>query len=227
MWKDVLALFKGGGLCEEAFDEAILMLETSRGMYRDSIRALHDKGAMVADLYQRDRQLNRYERSVRRKIVTHLSVSAKPDVNMGLVLTAIVIDIERIGDYTKNILELAMGLDAPFDGLELDADVRSIESKVERMFDDVIPALQVDDEERARHIIEAHAEISETVERDIVRLRNSEVLTGRSGHAVTVALHLRYLKRVSAHLKNVATSVVNPYYRIGYREKESPEEGQE
>jgi len=30
---------------------------------------------------------------------------------------------------------------------------------------------------------------------------------------------LRYLKRVSAHLKNVATSVVNPYHRIGYKEK--------
>jgi hypothetical protein len=36
-----------------------------------------------------------------------------------------------------------------------------------------------------------------------------------------VALYLRYLKRVSAHLKNVATSVVNPYHRIGFREKGS------
>ena len=34
-----------------------------------------------------------------------------------------------------------------------------------------------------------------------------------------MALYLRYLKRVSAHIKNVATSVVNPYHRIGYREK--------
>jgi len=227
MWKDILGLFKGGGLCEEAFDEAIVMLETSRGMYRDSIRALHDKGAMAADLYQRDRQLNKYERSVRRKIVTHMSVSAKPDINMGLVLTAIVIDIERIGDYTKNILELAMGLDAPFDGLELDADVRNIEKMVEGMFDDVIPALQVSDVDRARSIIDLHGTVSEMVERDIIRLRNSEVLAGRSGHAVTVALHLRYLKRVSAHLKNVATSVVNPFHRIGFREKEGADENQE
>jgi hypothetical protein len=30
---------------------------------------------------------------------------------------------------------------------------------------------------------------------------------------------MRYLKRVSAHLKNVASSVVNPYHRIGFREK--------
>jgi len=227
MWKDILGLFKGAGLCEEAFDEALLMLETSRGMYRDAVRALHDKGAMVADLYQRDRQLNRYERSVRRKIVTHMSVSPKPDINMGLVLTAIVIDIERIGDYTKNILELAMGLDAPFDGLELDANVREIERTLEKMFDDIIPALQVSDESKARAIIEAHAGVSSMVEKDILRLRNSEVLTGRSGHAVTVALHLRFLKRVSAHLKNVATSVVNPYYRIGFRVKDGDQDGQD
>ena len=227
MWKDILGLFKGASLCEEAFDEALLMLETSRGMYRDAIRALHDKGAMVADLYQRDRQLNRYERSVRRKIVTHMSVSAKPDINMGLVLTSIVIDIERIGDYTKNILELAMGLDAPLDGLELDADVREIEKMVEEMFDDVIPALQVSDDPKARRIIQAHAKVAAMVEKDILRLRNSEVLSGRSGHAVTIALHLRFLKRVSAHLKNVATSVVNPYHRIGFREKEEPTNGPE
>ena len=224
MWKDILALFKSEGLCEEAFDEAILMLETCEGMYRDSIRALHEKGTPVDDLYQRDRQINKYERSVRRKIVTHMSVSSKPDINMGLVLTAIVIDIERIGDYTKNILELALGLAEPFDGLELDDDVREIEKTVGDMLKDVVPTLRNTDEARARSIIEQHAKISSTVEKDILLLRDSKVLTGRSGHAVTVALHLRFLKRVSAHLKNVATSVVNPYYRIGFREKESPNE---
>jgi len=40
-----------------------------------------------------------------------------------------------------------------------------------------------------------------------------------------VALYMRYLKRVSAHLKNVATSVVNPYHRIGFREKEVKSRG--
>jgi len=224
MWKDILALFKSEGLCEEAFDEAILMLQTCEGMYRDSIRALHEKGTPVDDLYRRDRQINRYERSVRRKIVTHMSVSSKPDINMGLVLTAIVIDIERIGDYTKNILELALGLAEPFDGLELDGDVREIEKTVGDMLRDIVPTLRNTDEARARSIIEQHANISTMVEKDILLLRDSKVLTGRSGHAVTVALHLRFLKRVSAHLKNVATSVVNPYYRIGFREKESPQE---
>ena len=219
MWKDILGLFKGGGLCEEAFEEAMLMLEASAGMYRDAVAALHRDGSMPADIYERDRQINKYERSVRRKIVTHMSVSARPDVNMGLVLTAIVIDIERIGDYTKNIAELATAIPGRFDGLELDDDVRQLEATVDGMFRDVVPALRNSDEDLARSIMKAHSGVAELVENDIQLLRDGKALAGRSGHAVTVALHLRYLKRVSAHIKNVATSVVNPYHRIGFREK--------
>ncbi len=221
MWKEIVALFKSEGPLQEAYDEAILMLRTSHGMFDDAVAALHDQGAMHSDIYKRDRQINRYERSVRRKIVTHMSVSSKPDINLGLVLTAIVIDIERIGDYTKNIVELASAVEGPFNGLELHEEVLAIEGKVGQMFDDVVPALDEDDEERARRIIAAHGVVAEKVDRHIHSLTAGEALSGRAGHAVTVALYLRFLKRVGAHLKNVATSVVNPYYRIGYREKES------
>jgi hypothetical protein len=68
--------------------------------------------------------------------------------------------------------------------------------------------------------MEAHASVAKIVDGTIPRLQDSQVLKGRSGHAVTVALYMRYLKRVSAHIKNVATSVVNPYHRIGFREKQ-------
>ena len=37
--------------------------------------------------------------------------------------------------------------------------------------------------------------------------------------AVALALYMRYLKRVASHLMNAATGVVNPFHRIGYREK--------
>jgi phosphate transport system protein len=223
MWKEIVALFKSEGPLQEAYDEAILMLRTSHGMFDDAVAALHDQGAMHSDIYKRDRQINRYERSVRRKIVTHMSVSSKPDINLGLVLTAIVIDIERIGDYTKNIVELASAVEGPFDGLDLRDEVLAVEGMVGQMFDDVVPALEEDDEDRARSIIATHGVIAEKVDRHIHSLTAGEALSGRAGHAVTVALYLRFLKRVGAHLKNVATSVVNPYYRIGYREKEGDE----
>ncbi|HIF20590.1 MAG TPA: hypothetical protein EYQ27_01485 [Gemmatimonadetes bacterium] len=223
MWKDIVRLFKSEGALQEAYDEAILMLRASHSMFDDSVAALHAEGTLSTDIYKRDRKINKYERSVRRKIVTHMSVSSKPDINLGLVLTAIVIDIERIGDYTKNIVELAGALEGPFDGLELHEQVLSIESMLGKMFDDIVPALEESDEARARGIMGSHGMIAEQVEELVHSLTSGEALSGRSGHAATTAIYLRFLKRVSAHIKNVATSVVNPYYRIGFREKESDE----
>ena len=150
-----------------------------------------------------------------------MSVSSKPDINLGLVLTAIVIDIERIGDYTKNIVELAGAVPGPFDGLELHDEVVGIEQTMAQMFDDIVPALEDSDVNRARGIIKSHTKIATKVDKQVLALCSGEALSGRSGHAVTVAIYLRYLKRVSAHVKNVATSVVNPYHRIGFREKGS------
>ncbi|HUP50900.1 MAG TPA: PhoU domain-containing protein [Longimicrobiales bacterium] len=221
MWKDIVTLFRSEGPLQEAFDDSVTMLRASHGMYKDAVAALRGVGPMVVDIYERDRVLNKHERSVRRKIVTHMSVSSKPDINLGLVLTAIVIDIERIGDYTKNIVELSAGLESPFDALELNDDVSKIERSIDAMFTDAIPALEESDETLARRIMETHAEVAKIVDSTIPRLQDSQVLKGRSGHAVTVALYMRYLKRVSAHIKNVASSVVNPYHRIGFREKPS------
>jgi len=219
MWKDIISLLKGASLCQEAFEESLQMLETSYGMFTDAVAALHKEGALVDDIYERDRQLNKFERSVRRKILTHFSVSSRPDVNLGLVITAIVIDIERIGDYAKNISELATELQGPFDALELNVEIRHLERLVDGNFADLLLALEQSDEERARGILERHKEVSGTVERHLKSLRMGAHISEDSGLAVTTALYLRYLKRMSAHLKNVATSVVNPYHRIGFREK--------
>ena len=48
------------------------------------------------------------------------------------------------------------------------------------------------------------------------------LITRSSGHlacaeAVTAALYVRFLKRTSAHLMNIASSLVNPFDRIGFR----------
>ena len=221
MWKTIVKLFKSGGPLQEAFDEAMLMLRASHDMFDHVVAALHSEGTLETDIYKRDRELNKYERNVRRKIVTHMSVSSKPDINLGLVLTAIVIDVERIGDYTKNIVELASAISTPFHGLELHDEVVEIEQIMAQMFDDIIPALEESDVDRARSIMHSQAILASKVDEQLRSLCSGEVLSGHSGHAATVAIYLRYLKRVSAHLKNMATSVVNPYYRIGFREKDA------
>ncbi len=106
-------------------------------------------------------------------------------------------------------------------GLELHDEVLVIERTLGQIFDDIVPALENSDEEMARTIIRAHGGIVEIVDKSVHDLSAGVALSGRSGHAVTVAMYMRFLKRVSAHLKNVATSIVNPYHRFGFREKES------
>ena len=48
-----------------------------------------------------------------------------------------------------------------------------------------------------------------------------------SGEAVTLAMYFRYLKRISAHLQNITTSLTNPFHKIGFvpkRIKKGPPE---
>jgi phosphate uptake regulator len=227
MWKELLGVFRRDGLCEEAFNESLDMLRQCQGMFEDAVASLLREGALDVDIYARDRAINRFERDVRRRIVTHLAVSSNPDVNTALVLTAIVIDIERIGDFTKNIVELAVAQPGAFQGGELENDVQAVEKMVRDMFAVLIPTLEQGDVDKARQILGDHQIVVGRVEDALGDLIAGRVLTAHSGDAVAAALYLRYLKRVSAHLKNVATSVVNPYYRIGFREKGAAGNAQE
>jgi hypothetical protein len=45
--------------------------------------------------------------------------------------------------------------------------------------------------------------------------------------AIIRALLLRFIKRVSAHLKNVASSLVNPYPKLGYKPDGTPDDPDE
>ena len=221
MWKEILQLFKKDSLCEEAFDEAVVMLEESKTMFDAALASLRKEGQLEFDIYKRDKQINKYERSVRRKILSHLAISTNPDANMALVLTAVVVDIERIGDYTKNIVELAAECEDAFTAGEIDVEVIAIEKDLSSMFERIIPALRNSDMEAGRVIYTDHEALNESIENGLGQLMAGKVFASDSGAAVRTALYLRYLKRISAHLKNVATSVVNPYYRIGFREKPS------
>jgi phosphate transport system protein len=221
MLKNLINFWKKESHCEAAWDSCLEMMAESFGMFSDAVRSFHEEKTLDVGIYKRDRIINKFERKVRRDIVTHLAVSNNPDVNTALVLTAIVIDIERIGDYTKNIVELAATHPGVFRGGELNKEIIQIEADVHGMYKQLIPSMEASDIDRARQILGDHQILADRVEDCIQDLVTGKALASDSGAAVVAALYLRYLKRISAHLKNVASSVVNPYYRIGFREKDN------
>jgi phosphate uptake regulator len=219
MIKQILDAFRKTSLLNEAFLRSQEMLKEDREMFEGAVCSLRerDDARLEIDVYTKDQLINAYEREVRRKVYTHLAVSGERDLNVGLILASVVIDIERIGDYTKNIVELALHHPQRLTCGTHENDVKRIETTAKTMFELLLEAVPNSDESKAREVMSEHWWISRRAD-DIVSTlieKDDPSLPGRE--AVTTALYLRYLKRISAHLMNIASSIVNPFDRIGFR----------
>ena len=216
MFREFFQLWKKAGLLNEALKETEKMLLVAKNMFSFSLRVLMDKEKEKEDIYKIDRELNELQRNVRRKILEHLSINPQQDVTSCLVLITIVIDIERIGDYSKNLIELSHKYPQRLKGKYIER-IREIEKDIEELFDRTINAFKNADIDLARQIMERHARIAVHCEKVVEDLIEDAEISSRMG--IIYALLARYLKRVSAHLKNIASGVFNPFHRLGYKPK--------
>jgi len=132
---------------------------------------------------------------------------------------SVVIDIERIGDYTKNIHDLARRHPARLDAGPLEPLLSEIESGIADAFRDTIRAFKDNNEDLAREVMaEYKEEHSSNCEKIIDKVIEGQIDLSPAD-AATVALYTRYLKRIGSHSRNIATSIVNPFHRIGYKEE--------
>ncbi len=221
MFKELVSFFKGKNLIDEAFEESLTMLEKDFEMFqavKESLRNT-DSSEIKCDVYKHDKLINKYEREVRKKVLINLSVTGSTFLNAGLVLVSIVIDIERIGDYTKNIAELAKHHPHRLIAGSYEETIKKLETIVENKFPAVIEALKNSDEKIAREKMEEHKEVSSKCDEILFSLIKEEDKSITPSEAVTIALYTRYLKRINSHLTNIATSIVNPFDRIGFYTK--------
>lgn len=222
MWKNLLNLFNKDDLYTQALHESYSMLDLDLSMYEASVQSLRrsDNSEVEIDIYALDKQINSYERDVRRKVMTHLSVSGPADLTSGLVLVSVVIDIERIGDYAKNIYDLAKAHPARLRGGSVEPEIVELESNVTGIFRETVTAFKTNDVEKSRVIMNNYKDgLSAACDSIVNRVVAGEVTDLNPADASAVVLYVRYLKRIAGHSRNIITSVVNPFHRIGYREK--------
>ena len=219
MLKELQQLFRRKNLIEEAMDASLEMLRNDWEMFTESVKSLResDNGEMALNIEDKDVKINEYEREVRKKVLTHLAVSDVSDLHPGLVLISIVIDIERIGDYTKNIVDLAQNHPGRLEVKGWEEEVKSIEEIISRNFGVLIQAFQDGEVEPAKILLNELWKVKKQCDRINMTLLKSENLDFKVNDAVAFALYMRYLKRVAGHMMNIATSLVNPFHRIGYR----------
>ena len=197
------------------------MLDITLDMFREARESLRNRDDSEIDLKikERDKQVNSYEREVRRMVFNHLAVQGTIDLPSGLALVSIIIDIERIGDYTKNMVELALDHPGRLHGGQFEEDLKRIEQAVEDNFITTKKCFADEDSALALGLLEKYAWVNDACDdrvRDVVQEKDLSI---RPGDAAAMTLYIRFLKRVNSHLRNITTSVVNPFDRIGFNPK--------
>ena len=128
-----------------------------------------------------------------------------------------VVDIERIGDYCKNISDLTIMNKEVIDYGDLSDDLTSMELEVKSRFSSTVQVIENQDEDLARSLIENYKQTVSSVSDKIVEgIIRGDVLFESHSQSASLVLYSRYLKRIGAHLKNITSTVVNTYDRIGY-----------
>lgn len=216
MFKHLFEPTAGSTLVKSAFEDISSMMRQSAKMLDLALSAVLDNVELDVDLDGMDDVVDEGERMVRRTILEHLSVNPKQDLVASLVLVSMVQDVERIGDFARGLHELTELAQNPRGG-EFRDDLRSLAERIRPNFEICDRAFREDDVERAREVIKSHLGIKADLADYTRRIAASDL---PADMAVVYVSAARILRRVSAHLGNIASTVVQPYDRMRHGDEE-------
>ena len=221
MFKKWLAIFKKDSLIDRAYLRSFKMLDITLSMYIEAKESLRHREDSEIDLKvkETDKEVNSYEREVRRMVMKHLSVTGTANLPQGFILVSIIIDIERIGDYTKNMVELALDHPGKLHGGEFEDEVIRIEEALEDNFNLTNQCFKEGNESIALELLSKYAWVNDASDEIVEALVSKKDRGIKPGDSAALALYTRWLKRINSHLRNLTTSVVNPFDRIGFEPK--------
>lgn len=221
MFKKWLAIFKKDTLIDRAYQRSFEMLDITNAMYVEAKNSLRRREDAEVNLQvkETDKKVNSYEREVRRMVFNHLAVQGTADLPSALVLVSIIIDIERIGDYAKNMVELALDHPGKLQGGKFEEGIASIEDALEDNFIQTKGCFKEGNSDAAFALLQKYAWVNDRCDEIVMTLVSEKASDIKPGDAAALALYTRWLKRINSHLRNITTSVVNPFDRIGFEPK--------
>jgi Na+/phosphate symporter len=216
-FKQIFDPASGSPLVNAAFADVSAMLKQAAEMLEHSLGVLLDNRAVTLDLEQLDDVIDEAERRVRRTILQHLAVNPKQDLVASLILVSMVQDAERIGDFSRGLVELMKMARGPRQGPFAD-ELRALGNRLLPMFAVCEHAFREGDEEEARKVIAGHRALRDELKAYRSRVAASDL---SADMAVVYAGAAQILRRVGAHLSNIASTVVQPYDRIRHGDEDA------
>ncbi len=197
-------------------EEFCQMLAAGRHVFDAAANALlggTDLDTIRADLFKTEKRINKSVRQLRREIVVHSSVHGPATFPSCLVLMSIVKDAERIGDYAKNVFDLAAIAPGRIEDPRR-TDLTQLKDGISQLLADCRDAFHDKDRAAALKLIGRAEELEDHCDAEL-----RSVVQEEPPLAATFALTYRYFKRVASHVFNVLTSVVQPVDRLDFSKK--------
>ena len=214
--RELVDAWRGRDLLSQMLDEFQQMMRDGEWMFQTVGRVLSGEAKpedVHADFFARDKEINRREKDIRRRIVEHLSLRGDADVPACLVLMSVVKDAERVGDYCKNMYEVACLYAGPARDDAYWTALEGHRATIAAMFDEVRRAFAEGNGDLAIALIQEARGVRERCDEMISQLIADTLPTSK---AVAYALLSRYYKRVAAHLANICTSVTGPVHEMDH-----------
>jgi len=165
------------------------------------------------DLYATDKAINELHREVRREMIVHSALNFRNlDIPVLLSYMTMSKDIERIGDYCKNLFEIAETGNTFTKGDDID-DYIELRNDIGKLIVYLQSCLALDDESKVQDLITLGSSISSAIDIKITELlENKESIQ----YPIATTLFFRYLKRIVSHIVNAATALIMPTDKIDY-----------
>ncbi len=216
-FRSILDLFREDNWSTDLVDMIMEMLDLGASMYEYTIGALVN-GEPDDDpqqlLYNRDIRINKLERKIRRRVVSHLSVQgSRAEVPSALIFMNVVKDAERIGDYVKNLHEVIAMMPENPDRAFYQEHLGASAATISELFIQTREAFLESDEELAGKVIKTAKAQGRQYEDMIRKVTTSDMGTQ---DAVCLVLALRFFKRLVAHMSNICSTVVMPVDMIDF-----------
>lgn len=215
MINQLLALFRDEGPGPNLRDDLDRMVRLSAEVvelagdtyFRRPIAAGEPK-----DISAEDKKINKLQRQIRKDALLHAVASEDGfDLPFCLSLMNVVKDVERIGDYAKDVAKLAERAEpldpTPYAHLALET---------EQIVSRLATTLEDSDQVQTVNLIESGKDLRKRINAELLERLASET-PGAAGHV----LCLQYYQRIVGHTLNVLSTIVTPMHRMDYTGKKS------
>ncbi len=218
LFKTLLGSGKAASLLMQARSELLTTLAQAHELLQAALPHLLEPGdpeGLAERAKQVDKASNKAERQIRKLLIEHLAFH-QADAPACLVLMSVAKDAERLVDECRNVVELSAQVREPTPVAYRD-ELQNYGAHILTTLTETRRAFADNDEALALALVEGEKPFVSAIAVVMDRIMDDEALGVR--RAVLAWRAFRGLRRVRAHIANIASTVVFPVHRIDFAKR--------